>query len=377
MLVDGRLWPATPVATSVTRLIVPLAVVTRTAADDDDAFLQQVLDVLARHPTVPVVALGGGSILDVARLAALAVVDPAFRALLNAAAGAVLAPAAAPAPLRMWPAARNAANPVVGIPTTLGTAAEVSPIAILRRGGSTQMFASPALRARAAILDPAATAGHDRAAVVTGLVEPLSRALVPAVTGARLPLQDGLARALVEVLFDLGDSAGQAPDDDWRLSAALASSQTHTAFLGLGRSPFGHALWPFATEMMVALGLTKAEALARLLPAWLRGLAGGNLGAAFGSEARARAILGQPPAEAAARMAGWLTGLGPPLARPDRLGAQPGGLLPGGRVPGGAGPDRAAVVASRVRTVWQATGFFLPGATPAEVDWLSEAAVAP
>lgn len=361
LLADARVWPEAGIGTALARLLTPSVVVTRPPEADDEAFLGWVLAALTAQPGAAVVALGGGSILDVARLAALATADPAF--------GAVLTAPDSRAPLRMWPAARDAANPVVCIPTTLGTAAEVSPIAILRRGGTAAMFVSPALRARVAVLDPVATAGHDRAALVAGLLEPLSRVLVPAVTGSRLPLQDELATALVDVLFDLGDSAGRAPDDDWRLTAALASSQTHTAFLGLGRSPFGHALWPFATELMAALGCPKAQALAMLMTPWLRGLAAGNLGPAFGSTARVRVILGQPPDEAAERMDRWLTGLGPPLTGPNGPGAKTGAPLAGAS--GGAG---AAEVAARVRTIWQATGFFLPGASPAEIEWLCRAA---
>lgn len=357
LLTDARLWPGSAAAEALTRSFAPAEVIDRSADERDEVFLQRALDSLAAHPAAPVLALGGGSVLDVARLAALARVDAGF--------AEVLTGPGSQAPLRMWPGARNAANSVVCIPTTLGTAAEVSPIAVLRRGGRTQMFAGPGLRARAAVLDPAATAGHRREALLAGLVEPLSRVLVPAVTGAPLPLQDALAAALVQVLLDLGDAAGTNPDADWRLTAALTSSQTHTAFLGLGRSPFGHALWPFATEVMAAIGVTKAAALAMLVPPWLRGLAAGVLGPAFGSAARVRTIVGMPPDEAAQSLAGW-------FGRGGFASGRRGEAGPGGSARQGV----AAEVAAQVRTTWQATGFFLSGATAAEIDWLSAAALA-
>ena len=227
---------------------------------------------------------------------------------------------------------------------------------MVRGGGRTLLCVSPALHSRAAALDPDVTATLPLDTLVAGLVEPMSRAMVPAVAGVPLTLSDRLASALVETLVDLGESAaatppGAVPDAEWRLAAALASAATHTTFLALGRSPFGHALWPVATELMTATGLTKPAVLGLLLPAWLDGIAAGALGPSFGTADRVKTILGEDPSAAAARQRCWLAGLHPAEATMT--------------------VDVAAVTARVAK--WQAWGF-LPGATPAEIGWLVGAA---
>ncbi len=204
-----------------------------------------VSEIRARAGDRLVVAVGGGSILDPARVA--------VAGLSVAGDGPVLVPAAP-----------TASCDIVCVPSTIGTAAEVSPVAVLHDGAL--MLVSPGLRARVAILDPAVTANPDSAALRLGLIEPWARAVVPVVAGHCLRVQDAVAMALAEVLENL---AGADIDADWRVAAALASAQTHTAFLALQRSPFSHVLWPVAMEFAGLAGVSKQQALAMLLPSWL------------------------------------------------------------------------------------------------------------
>jgi alcohol dehydrogenase class IV len=193
-----------------------------------------------------VVAVGGGSILDPARVAVAGL------------------PVTGDGPL-LVPAAPTASCDIVCVPSTIGTAAEVSPVAVLHDSG-TLMLVSPRLRARMAILDPAVTANPDSAALRLGLIEPWARAVVPVVAGDGLRVQDAVALALAEVLEDL---TGAAIDAAWRRAAALASIQTHTAFLAVQRPPFSHVLWPVVMEFAGLAGVSKQRALAVLLPGWL------------------------------------------------------------------------------------------------------------
>jgi NADP-dependent alcohol dehydrogenase len=279
----------------------------------------------------------------------LARIDAAFSARLPAAIKA--------GGLMMWPAPRAQACPVICIPTTIGTAAEVSPVGIIRDQPRTLLLVSPALRSAVAILDPDATAGLDSRTLTAGLVEPLSRVMVPGITGAALPLQDGLGAALCQILLDLGEQAARRPPDAaWRLAAALTSAQTHTAFLALGRSPFGHVLWPLASEIMTATGITKSAALQGLMPAWLAGLDTGQLDAVFGHRDRVRCIFAREPSEAAQQLAAWFR----------RTQA----TLPALAFDAGA-------VASEVAQRWQAGGFFLRDARAAQIRWLLSAASRP
>lgn len=291
-------------------------------------FLQETHVLLAANPGALPVAVGGGSVLDAVRLAALASGTPALFSRLAgvlAGGGGMLA----------LPGTPRSAVDLVSLPTTIGTAAEVSPLAVVRAGaGGAAMVVTPELRGRAAIHDPELTAGLTHAQLTLGLLEPFARAVVPAICGNALPLQDSLTRALGDTVTQLAEQLAPHPGDQpggqavqpsdgqlrrthdwaqWRLTAAQLSAQTHTSFLAVGRSPFGTRLWPVATEL-TGPDLSKAEAMAWLIPAWLRGLASGALGKAWGNEARAEAVLGQAVGPAAARIAGWLraAGLQPP-----------------------------------------------------------------
>lgn len=198
-----------------------------------------------------VVAVGGGSVLDPARVAVSGL------------------PHAGDGPM-LLPASPTAYCDIVCVPSTIGTAAEVSPVAVVREGRSEAMLVSPALRARVAVLDPEMTANPDEAAMRAGLIEPWARVVVPAVAGEGLRLQDALAGALAAVLEDLATSP---IDREWRLSAALASAQTHTAFVALQRTPFSHVLWPIVMELAGLAGISKQQALALVLPGWLESMA--------------------------------------------------------------------------------------------------------
>jgi NADP-dependent alcohol dehydrogenase len=345
LVTDSAPWASSGPVSDLVEAVHPIETVARAAAEGDLYLVARVREAARRHPGSVVLAVGGGSVLDAARIAALMDSDARVAAAVPAALGR-------DERVFMWPGARGAGNPVFCVPSTLGTAAEVSPVAIVRGGGRTLLCVSPALRSRVAALDPDVTATLDRATLLAGLVEPMSRAAVPAVAGAALAPADRLASALVETLVDLGTSAaaappGAVPDAEWRLAAALTSAATHTTFLAVGRAPFGHALWPVATEVMAATGLSKPAVLGLLLPVWLDGLASGALGPAFGTAARVRTILGADPAPAAARLRSWLAGL--QLAKATTAF------------------DIASVTARVER--WQENGF-LQDAAPAEIAWL-------
>ena len=349
LITDSQLVTHTDLIRGIEAAVPVVERVARGINVPDLEFLDDVLAATTRHPHCPIVACGGGAVLDMARISGLARIDPALTARLPAAIAA--------GGLFMWPAPRDQANPAICIPTTLGTAAEVSPVVIIRHQQHTLMVVSPALRPAVAIIDPGVTASLAPHQLTAGLVEPLARVLVPAVTGAPLLLQDGLAATLSRTLITLGEQAvTSTPDASWRLTAALASAQTHTAFLILGRSPFGHILWPLATQIMAATGETKARALQRLLPAWLVGIGEGSLGAAFGCRDRVVSILGGDPLLAAQRLAVWFgrTQSAAPVVAFD-----------------------VEAVARQVEHIWQAGGLFLRDASAVEIRWLLSAATTP
>lgn len=230
----------------------PADLVRQPGVSDND-FIQQ---VRAERPSGSVVvAVGGGGILDAVRVAVSG---------LTATGDGV----------QLVPSSPLDSCDLVCIPSTIGTAAEVSPVAVLD-GGSLMMI-SPALRARVAVLDPDVTANPDENALRHGLIEPWARVVVPMVAGDGPLLQDALARALAGVLEALSE---QPIDAQWRLTAALTSTQTHTAFMALQRTPFSHVLWPVVMEYAGLAGVTKQQAMSVVLPPWLAEQGRGDLAA--------------------------------------------------------------------------------------------------
>lgn len=336
VLVDAGVLAANPVAREVVEGLEPVATVVAHEGADPLALLDRVL-AAADGPMPPwVVAVGGGLVLDVGRVAALLAADPL--------AGKELRRRMAVADgLLMWPADRHATAPAVCLPTTVGTAAEVSPIAVLRTAGRVVMLVCGGLRSRYAVLDAALTASLPAARLRAGLVEPLARLLVPAVVATPQRPQDDVAAALLRTLLDLGSLEGD-PDAVWRTTAALASAGTHTSFVSLGRPPFGHVLWPLAMELASAAGTSKAAAMAALLPAWLSAVVDGRVSSAFGTPERVSALLGEEPRACVRRVTGWCEAVLPSADRDHGAGR--------------SRPD-AEGVAAAVERRWRAGGLFL------------------
>lgn len=310
------------------------------------AELQSAAVAAGRLPQV--IAVGGGSVLDAGKLVVRAAHGPTLLAALDQSPGGML----------ILPAPPTSRAPLVCLPTTFGTASEVSPVA-LHRGRRSTMVVGPALRPQQAILDPQLTSSLSEQALAAGLIEPLARTIVPAVCDRRLLLQDAQARALASTLLDLGETLAAAglADADWRLTAALTSTATHTSFLALGRAPMSHALWPLATELVDATGMTKPGILAALLPAWLEGLADCRLDGPFGSAERVAQVLGMSAADAAGQLGGWVAAL--PLHDATAR----------------VGRTEIASVAAQVVDRWQRPGWFLPDADPLQIRWLLDAAL--
>lgn len=281
-----------------------------------------------------VLAIGGGSILDIAK------------------AGLLLhrMPELGPQIQRGGPVfcASSGALPMIAIPTTTGTASEVSAVAMLRHNDRTTMLISPA-RPSIAILDPRFIEGVSETQRLAGLIEPLSRTLVPVIAGDALLLQDHLACAVMDTLLTLAEAPPAPTSSDsqerlqWNLTASLASAQTHVGFLSLGRPPALHVLWPYATELMAATGATKPRVLAHLIPAWHDRLQRGLLPSIFGTRQRVKEVRcgGVPALE---RVSAW--------CKTVKLDPIPNF-------------DPEAIV-GEVRRTWQASGLFLGGVNDAD-----------
>ncbi|WP_195905813.1 daptide-type RiPP biosynthesis dehydogenase [Parafrankia discariae] len=203
-----------------------------------------------------VVAVGGGSLLDLVKLGCLAMADPDLPARLGAGRSGVVALPAPPA---------GTVPHRVLVPTTVGTGSEISPVACVGVRGRHRLALCEGMRAEVAVLDPAATHGLPRPMVVEGVLEALMRLLGPFVGSPEpRPVADAAALSLVTELVRLGDrlAAGRPgqPTGEQRLLAAELSAYTHAGWSLIGRDPFGGKAWYLANEVASVLAVSKMVA---------------------------------------------------------------------------------------------------------------------
>lgn len=244
-----------------------------------------------------VVAVGGGSVLDTAKLAA--------------------ALAHRPEPLQRFYGVDEVPEPgipVVAIPTTAGTGSEVNGVAVVMDRQRQQKcgVVSPHLLPRVALVDPDMLDGQPpEIAAVTG-VDALSHALEAYLSVNATPLSDQLALAAVRALARHLRGVVWRGDARSREAVALGSTLAGMAFgqAGVGAA---HALaYPLAGRFPMAHGLTVAAFLPEVVEY--------NLPAQADKVPDLMAALGEAPATGmAARIAlgQWLRDLLADLGIPD------------------------------------------------------------
>lgn len=198
------------------------------------------------------VALGGGSVIDVAKAAA-ALVRSGGRMADHLASD----PAPAPA----------AALPVVAVPSTAGTGSEVSDIAVFSYGQGKVALFGPALRPRVAVIDPDLAVGSPPALTAACAADALGHAIEACISrraNAMASLLAGQAVGLVE------QNLARAVDDpraaEPREALALAALLAGAAFTSAGVAG-AHAI---AQALGCVLEIPHGRAVALALPAMLR-----------------------------------------------------------------------------------------------------------
>jgi alcohol dehydrogenase class IV len=204
-----------------------------------------------------VVGFGGGSPMDVAKLAAL-----------------LLGSGEALADIYGVGLAKGPRLPLALVPTTAGTGSEATPISIVTVGGAEKKgVVADVLTADVALLDPALTVGLPRPVTAATGIDAMVHA-IEAYTSARLknPISDALA---VEALRRLDANlirACEAPGDLEARGAMLLGS--HLAGVAFANAPVAavHALaYPLGGHFHLAHGHSNA---AMLLPVLRHNLAG-------------------------------------------------------------------------------------------------------
>ncbi|GAA2226911.1 hypothetical protein GCM10010430_02700 [Kitasatospora cystarginea] len=267
LLVDSSLTDS-----GITALVAAALPVHEVIALDGPGDLDSVVRLaerLRRGPGRLVAAVGGGSLLDQAKLATVLAGDPDALPRLTTPqrSGLLLLP---------WQPQRRL--PLLAVPTTLGTGSEVSRVACLHTPQGKRLVAGRSLIPELAVLDPLATATLPAELVVEGVLEALFR--VAGVYAGDLrdrPVEDALALTVATRLLVLGYQAvSDGADDEVRGAVARLSALTHSDCLLLDREPFAVRGWYVANELSTALGVRKMTAVAALLPSLFDRIAAGD-----------------------------------------------------------------------------------------------------
>jgi len=220
-----------------------------------------------------VVGVGGGGVMDRAKLVALLAGDRHAELRLTARhrCGFIAVPSNVRRRL-----------PLALIPTTIGTGADLSRSACVEVRQRKRLVFGEALRADSAVHIALATELLPVDLVAEGILEALLR-LSAAYVGSLgdLSEQDAMVEGYVARLVQLGDAVKAARDDqvpvpgDTRLIAASISGASHSEAVLTGRDRYCDISWPLAHELSSATGNRKLTALAALTPAvWQRISAG-------------------------------------------------------------------------------------------------------
>ncbi|MFE9631882.1 iron-containing alcohol dehydrogenase [Streptomyces sp. NPDC006463] len=214
-----------------------------------------------------VVSVGGGSIMDAVALARLftAAHETQDRIRLGGGRpGLVRGPAMS---------ALGRHPRLVAVPTTVGTAAEVSAAATVLVGGHRKLVMHPLLAADVVALDPVATHSLPRPLVREGALEAILRlcnGYVPRPPGHRFP-----PTADAEALDLLRDLVHAVVADRPSLDVAVLSARTILGFASVGRDAFAGKVWYLANELASMADVRKMQATVAVVPVvWARVLDG-------------------------------------------------------------------------------------------------------
>lgn len=223
-----------------------------------------------------VVGVGGGSLLDQAKLATTLRDNPAARRHLTVPQRTGL--------LALPPHIVRAV-PLVLVPTTLGTGSELSTSACLDYPQGKRLIMGEALLPDVAVLDPVATATLPGELVAEGVLEVLCRLINPYVGGHDDQVtEDALVEVIAGRLMTLGHRAGDsvtgagpgAVTDAVRAEIAKLSGLSHSGWVHQGRRPYSVKGWLVTNELYSVLGVRKMTAVAAFLPVLWQAVADGD-----------------------------------------------------------------------------------------------------
>lgn len=230
----------------------------------DDATVAAIAREIIRRPPDVIVAVGGGSVLDASKIAALAlgrgrVYDYAVA---RASASALTILPDAPPPVD-----------IVAVPTTLGTSSETNSVGVLKNAQGYRLIVGRPLRPRHAIIDPCNLVTLPLRAVREGAIEALLRLAGASTSPRRSARSNTVARALARAILEAADRDTESVGGRLRLARLSAATQRGPALRG--PDPYSARHWYVANEVAFHLGVRKMAATAAVVAAvWRRICAG-------------------------------------------------------------------------------------------------------
>jgi alcohol dehydrogenase len=233
-------------------------------ANPDLDHMDRLVGELCAQPFSAIVALGGGSVIDAAK--ALSVALPACAA---ACAQGAPAPAVLDRTLRQrLPLDFSQCLPVLCLPTTAGTGAEVTPFATIWDGAHQQKhsLADDALFPALAILDPALTLTLPWRETLHSALDASSHALETLWNRHATPVSGALALQALEQLA-AGLPRVQAAPDDLAARQQLQQASTLAGMaISQSRTALAHSIsYPLTARYGVPHGLACSFTLAALM----------------------------------------------------------------------------------------------------------------
>ncbi|WP_024818117.1 daptide-type RiPP biosynthesis dehydogenase [Arthrobacter sp. 31Y] len=224
--------------------------------------LRKVGSFIRENGLQTIVGLGGGSVLDAVKLAALFTADPGLTIFAERHAkrsGLLVLP----------PITNPKERPrTILMPSTVGTGAEVSAVACLDTAVGRRLVASPNLAGDVAMLDAGHLATLPKYLVFEGLLEAFLR-VVGTMVGSQHSIFDDDGQVLIQRMVRLGERLTLHDAPELRLTAARLSMETHTGWALMGRNPYGARHWYLANELAYVTGARKMTATASVIgPIW-------------------------------------------------------------------------------------------------------------
>lgn len=246
----GAMAAAEKALTDAKLAVIPFAAI---VGEPTTTLVEQGGELARKEQIDVVVAVGGGSVIDAAKGIAL----------LTRTAG-TLADYADTAPSRK---PIGEAAPVVAVPTTAGTGAEATQVAVFSHHGAKTSITAPALRPAVALIDPDLSAACDALTTASCGADALAHAMEACMSRAAQPVSTALAFQAIELVVNqLPAALAQLDNREARDALAVAAT-----LAGMALNESGVTLTHSVAHALGALlHLPHGQCVARATPLNLR-----------------------------------------------------------------------------------------------------------